>query len=316
MSISLGWNIYGCLWEGARLRLGRRAARKKQGREKREEVWEEGIGRGKDRPWKQVQGWGISRFAFQTLLCPPPVRWRERRASEGDVLDKVLQQDGWITQTSSHPKPNLRGNWGKQKRMKAREDRGGIQRERESFWTSAEAVWGQAPRAPAGSSPENLAGLLWKALCLRRRGNSPLGTNLCSSTSSLSSESPISHAAKAGNDAKDAIFSIINVGLILLISNKTTARDSCASCPVHALVTEVFIGRYYLMSCANAAVPFHQLRQAELPRLGRRDGVTMVMRWLAEHWAKHPPVEWQEEVVPYSCPWWVIADLHNPLVLH
>lgn len=189
-------------------------------------------------------------------------------------------------------------------------------RERENFWTSAEAVWGQVPRAPAGSSPENLAGLLWKALCLRRRGNSPLGTNLCSSTSSLSSESPISHAAKAGNDAKDAIFSIINVGLILLISNKTTARDPCASGPVHALVTEVFIGRYYLMSCANAAVPFHQLRQAELPRLGRRDGVTMVMRWLAEHWTKHPPVEWQEEILPYSCPWWVIADLHNPLVLH
>ena len=49
---------------------------------------------------------------------------------------------------------------------------------------------------------------------------------------------------------------IINIGLILLISIKATARDPCALVPVHALVIEVFTGKYYLISNANAAVPF------------------------------------------------------------
>lgn len=70
---------------------------------------------------------------------------------------------------------------------------------------------------------------------------------------------------------------VMNVGLIPLISIIATACDPCAPVLMHELVIEVLNGKH-LISDANATVPFHQLRQAKLPSLGRRDGVTLVLR--------------------------------------
>lgn len=62
---------------------------------------------------------------------------------------------------------------------------------------------------------------------------------------------------------------ITNIGLILLISFKATARDPCALVLVLALVIEVFTGKYYLISNANAAVLLPSAEAGRAPQSGK-----------------------------------------------
>lgn len=79
----------------------------------------------------------------------------------------------------------------------------------------------------------------------------PFGTNPCSSTSFLISESSISHAAKGRHAAKNEQHK--HWGNSAYFSSRPLPMIPVALVPLHELVTEVFIGDRYLILEADEA---------------------------------------------------------------